>query len=622
MALNRQQRAVYDLAIWYQVQLERYKKGEITSLDDTIRKFDRSVQQRLQELGANESTATVERQLRALREDILGATDEHAKAFIDRLGTVNAKSGQMTEAVVAATAPSKVARVGTSALWKKARESTIQAAGANLDDFVGSWGRRAVDRIEKTVRTGYAQGLDSYKIIQQIRGTKANNFKDGILGGVTRREAEAMMRTSVQHAASSAQVAVYEANDDIIEGYIWISTLDDRTSSQCRSLDTMQFEIGKGPLPPLHINCRSTTIPKIKGVDLLSEAQRASPDGPVAADTSYYEWLKRQSKSTQEEILGKKQAALFRSKGMTPEKFATLKMNKEFTPIDRKGFTRAVDAVAPPPPKPPEVPKVPVTAATEKYKDFDYKTGFIDLRSTTLEERRSGMLTNAQLLKMKREELYNYIKSHMAIDTHWKIVDEALQKDGIWRKVVLRYNELLKDYDLPYLNGFSEYIDTRTAATANMAFRVINFNIGPLPVGKALGNITQTAEMQIGNMAGGKDALFKLFDLIADRKYHWTVGTTDAAQVFVHELGHILDGDLRITHSLYTVGKGYTWTPLAQRIFFDNPNRMLVSQYGATNPLEYVAEAFAMWIDDPPSEHWRIHPELLELFEKKLRRKP
>jgi hypothetical protein len=42
----------------------------------------------------------------------------------------------------------------------------------------------------------------------------------------------------------------------------------------------------------------------------------------------------------------------------------------------------------------------------------------------------------------------------------------------------------------------------------------------------------------------------------------------------------------------------------------------LVSVYGDTNDKEYIAETFALYVGMPESEHFRIHPALLEIYRK------
>ncbi|MGJ3101180.1 phage minor head protein, partial [Salmonella enterica subsp. enterica serovar Paratyphi A] len=59
----------------------------------------------------------------------------------------------------------------------------------------------------------------------------------------------------MSHVSNEARNETYRQNDDIIEKYEWVSTLDSRTSTICRARDGMTWEIGKGPMPPAHPNC-------------------------------------------------------------------------------------------------------------------------------------------------------------------------------------------------------------------------------------------------------------------------------------------------------------------------------------------------------------------------------
>ena len=59
---------------------------------------------------------------------------------------------------------------------------------------------------------------------------------------------------------NAASKQVYKANEDVTEKYRYVATLDSRTSALCASLDGQEFEYDKGPEPPQHFNCRSTTV--------------------------------------------------------------------------------------------------------------------------------------------------------------------------------------------------------------------------------------------------------------------------------------------------------------------------------------------------------------------------
>jgi SPP1 gp7 family putative phage head morphogenesis protein len=123
----------------------------------------------------------------------------------------------------------------------------------------------------------------------------------------------ALVRTSINQVANSASQQVYEANQDITKKYRYVATLDSRTSSICAALDGREFEYGKGPMPPQHFNCRSTTVPIIDP-DILPPstiAKRASADGPVPVNMNYGQWLAEQSNKVKAEVLGPSKVPYF-----------------------------------------------------------------------------------------------------------------------------------------------------------------------------------------------------------------------------------------------------------------------------------------------------------------------
>lgn len=334
--LTKQGQLIHDVTVRFQVYLERLKAGEVRRMDATIRQLDAAVRKAVTDIGDAPSRAKLERKLSALRKQMLSISDKNAETYLKTLrkfsGYATEFHGSTINLVLPATAPA-LTTSSTAAVWAGVLAQPIQATGTMLDSFVDTWGQAATARVEGAIRTGYAQGMTTEEIVRKIRGTKANNFGDGILGGVTKRDANAMVRTSLQHVNNAAQQMVYDDNSDIIEGYIWISTLDSRTSSTCRSLDGQFFKTGKGPVPPIHINCRSTTIPKIKGVDLLSNTTRASKDGQVPANQTYYEWLKSQPDAFQDDALGTTRGQLFRDGGLSAKQFADLNLDKSFQPL-------------------------------------------------------------------------------------------------------------------------------------------------------------------------------------------------------------------------------------------------------------------------------------------------
>jgi SPP1 gp7 family putative phage head morphogenesis protein len=179
------------------------------------------------------------------------------------------------------------------------------------------------ERFSQVVRQGLLTGEPTPAIAKRLIGSlqfgeEAKTVRQLIAAGgqataVADNQVIALIRTSINQVANAASQQVYEANQDITPRYRYVATLDTRTSAICRALDGKEFEYGKGPMPPQHFNCRSTTVPIIDP-DILppsTTATRASKDGQVPIDQSYGEWLSKQPRSVQADALGPGKVAYF-----------------------------------------------------------------------------------------------------------------------------------------------------------------------------------------------------------------------------------------------------------------------------------------------------------------------
>lgn len=239
-----------------------------------------------------------------------------------------------------------IAIASAQVAFKLAQEMPIRATGQLLEPFIRTWSSSEITRVENAVRNAYYNGLTNSQLVTQVRGTRKAGYSDGILA-TNASTARTTIRTAVQHVATTARQATWAENDDIVDGYTIIATLDSKTSTVCRSLDHKEFEIGKGPVPPLHPNCRSTTIPRIKKEYRVDngEGTRSSKDGYVSGSTNYYEWLKGESKEFQTQALGPTRAKLFRDGGLSSAEFARLNLGRSFEPMTLKQM-REVDPTA------------------------------------------------------------------------------------------------------------------------------------------------------------------------------------------------------------------------------------------------------------------------------------
>ena len=181
------------------------------------------------------------------------------------------------------------------------------------------------ERFSQVVRNGLLTGETTPDIAKRLIGNLQFGEKAKTVGQLAAAGGQAtqvadnqiltLIRTSINQVANTASQQVYEANQDITQKYQYVATLDTRTSAICRALDGREFEYGKGPMPPQHFNCRSTTVPVINykelGFNPPPPARRASMDGQVPANESYGEWLKKQPRTTQADVLGPGKVAYF-----------------------------------------------------------------------------------------------------------------------------------------------------------------------------------------------------------------------------------------------------------------------------------------------------------------------
>ena len=222
----------------------------------------------------------------------------------------------------------------------------IDEQAIDYDAYVSSVGKKSVERINNFIGFGYAQGLTVQQMVDGIQGTRKQGYKDGLVAK-DKINASRVVRTSINHIATQSRLALYKQNDDIVEGYRIIATLDTRTSTICKDLDqtVVMPDDEYQPYPPFHPNCRTTVIAEIKGKSLRdSSATRAAnfkkqgdiasgTVGQVSAQTQYYELLKRQSAAQQDLALGKVRGKIFRNAGLTVAEFKESMTNRLNQPL-------------------------------------------------------------------------------------------------------------------------------------------------------------------------------------------------------------------------------------------------------------------------------------------------
>jgi SPP1 gp7 family putative phage head morphogenesis protein len=229
---------------------------------------------------------------------------------------VVALSDDLFEAVYGSEALARQAGTGAFSLTATKGTMITLPNGSTVEKAFRGIATDQAERFSQVVRNGLLTGETTPSIAKRLIGNlqfgeEAKTVRQLVAAGgqataVADNQVMSLVRTSINQVANSASQQVYEANQDITKKYRYVATLDSRTSSICAALDGREFPYGKGPTPPQHFNCRSTTVPIIDP-DILppsTTAKRASADGPVPINTSYGQWLKDQPLKTQQDVLG------------------------------------------------------------------------------------------------------------------------------------------------------------------------------------------------------------------------------------------------------------------------------------------------------------------------------
>ncbi|MDO5554764.1 MAG: minor capsid protein [Planctomycetia bacterium] len=158
-------------------------------------------------------------------------------------------------------------------------------AGQSISQWFDQYKFNDIRRITNAITQAYSEKLTVADIIKRIRGTKANNYTDGILQ-TSRTSATMLARTMINGVANEARLETMMANSDVIDGLQFLATLDGRTSFVCASLDGKIWkgeEMKNAKRPPLHPNCRSTLIPYIEIRDENGKLLEEQATRPAAA---------------------------------------------------------------------------------------------------------------------------------------------------------------------------------------------------------------------------------------------------------------------------------------------------------------------------------------------------
>lgn len=318
-----------DKGIRHQLFLEQYKTGEVRKLQrfltNEVRPDMRAkMEARLERLMAGKSAPVAARRLADLDALVADITKRTGKTLNSRLAEqlipFASQEARWQMGTVVALSPVNVTMTmpAPSALRSAALSKPFD--GDILRKHWDTWSAAERRKLTGAMRQSWFQG-------ETIRDAKA---RIRAILNTSDQHAESLARTAIQNTATHAREALYEENDDLIDGVQWVSTLDTTTCLECARLDGKVFPNGEERRPPAHQRCRCTTVPVVKSfrelgfdVDDLDPPQRASMNGRVSGTTTYNEWLHAQDAKTQNDALGRARGMAFRRGDLKVTAFTT-----------------------------------------------------------------------------------------------------------------------------------------------------------------------------------------------------------------------------------------------------------------------------------------------------------
>ncbi|EAN1947204.1 minor capsid protein [Salmonella enterica subsp. enterica serovar Typhimurium] len=237
--------------ISHQVWLQRNASHEVNELAPFIQQMRDEVRRQVLLFGDdNRTRKNLEKLLRDLEDILDGITTDWQDKLTEDLQTLAGYEAYWTTKTLTANVDAEFVTPAPDQVWSAVKWNplALNDKPADLFGMMAGWGDTEVNRLVTGVKMGFVQGKTTRQIVKEVVGA-------GGLADISQRNAATVIRTALNHVSTQAREATYKKNSDIVEKYEWVSTLDSRTSTICRSRDGQKYEIGKGPLPPAHPNC-------------------------------------------------------------------------------------------------------------------------------------------------------------------------------------------------------------------------------------------------------------------------------------------------------------------------------------------------------------------------------
>jgi len=290
--------------------VQRASRGISRELDEVLEQLRVDINNRLSETPTDLQRkrlgvvlASVETILQGGRQNISQRLTERLTEFTE--GEIEFQKETLDQVLNVETTAPPIQRV-QSAVNSTPAEMLIgnTKQSMTVNQLVETFSKSNTKEIKNLISAGFIAGDTTDQITARVSQK---------VRGRTRAQARAVVQTAVNHAASVARKQFSEENSDKIGGEKYLATLDARTTPTCSGLDGQIFEVGVGPKPPLHYNCRSLRVAVPREGSVLSGMEGSRPavgaDGveQVTSNKTFSGWLRGQPADFKREFFRKYQ---------------------------------------------------------------------------------------------------------------------------------------------------------------------------------------------------------------------------------------------------------------------------------------------------------------------------
>ena len=592
--------------IRHQIYVQRYAGGQVKDLVKYLDGAQKEIIERLdgiQDLTQTRSLTRKLDQIVDLQKDALeklgGDLTKNASEFAEyeaefAVKTLNAASTAEVTLPASEQLRSLVTQKPMQLAISGKQGSVIQSL--TLNQAVTQFSTDKAAEVTRTIQRGMVDGATVQQLTGEIVRT-TNKHK---------RQAEALVRTSVNHISSEARSAVNRANNDILKGEEYVSVLDGRTTLGCAALDGKILGFDEPPQTPRHWNCRSLRVPALddrfqkEGL----EGTRASMDGPVSAKRTYSGWLKDQPKEFRVQVLGKERAALFDAGKISLDDFVDANGN----PVSLKQL-RVLDGATKVRKKPKVISRV---KSPRKSKIPDQKKKFAPAK--TIKEAENYAVDNGltrvadfgkldiEVANQINESIFDVVEEFPAMKGKMSFIGSGQVHANILNKARRDYfTDAYKK--LGYRDAQLEAVVKKDRRARNKKFNKNYYAMAqPVQSNPVFKKFYEgTDGIVVGEQWGSKNNIQKFKDALARDQatgFH-PVGADTIRSTIDHEMGHQLDYllDLSKNQKIKDIRKK------AARASMQNSAKENIAEqlsgYANKNMAEFIAEAYAEYKNNP-----------------------